>query len=439
MRKARLSFISAIAVFAALALHAHAEEPPVPAPNVLDLIKQLGSEDFDTRENATAAITRLGEVCIPELQAALPQTRDLETKNRLEGLLRLWANGGTVWTSDAGVFFGHPAVVGNRVYVVNKDFSVYCLNAVTGAVIWSTPTGDLMYHSVAVADERVFVIRTRKEGRKDGTLFCLGAKDGKKLWEYKFEIDSQTFTAPMVAGGHLYLASEKTLFCMDPATGKVEWQFEGPDTWLSAPTVAGEKILIGSLDQKLHCLSAADGKPVWEFETGGSVYAGAAVADGFAYLGSHDRKIYCLDLKDGKKIWEFPAGGIVAGTPAVSRGRVYAGGDDGSFFCIDAKTGTKLWQFQTAGNVFTSPAVCENQVFVSSLSNKLTLYCLAAEDAKELWTFETKEGGYTNPVLAGNRLFVGYHSRFYCVRTGLKGPANWPMTSANPARTGCND
>ena len=412
---------------------------PETKQSVADLIKQLGNDDFDLRESATAEIKNLGESCVPALQAALAQTKDLETTNRIESLLRLWPLGGIMWQSDVGVFFGHPIVVGERLYVVNKDFSVYCLNADSGAVQWSVPTGDLMYHTMAYEDGRLYVIRTRKEGRKDGTLFCLNAKDGSTLWQYKFEVDTQTFTAPLTVGGHLYIANENTLYCMDSIKGTVEWRFEGPQTWLSAPTLIDGKLLIGSLDHKLYCVSANDGKELWDFETGGSVYAGAAAEDGFVYLASHDHNIYCLDLKEGKKVWEFETGGCVAGAPAVSHGRIYGGSDDGSFYCLDARDGKKIWQFQTAGNVFTSPAISDGQVFVPSLSNKLTLYCLSTEDAKVHWTFETSEGGYTNPVLARGHLYVGYHSRFYCVRTGLKGPENWPTMSGNPARTGCNN
>ena len=439
IRHLSFSVICLLAVFyCCSALHC-AEDNSAAQPGIAEFIRQLGNENFDTRESAMAGIQKLGEETVPALRVALENTQDLEIRGRLKHLIDLWPLGGIVWTSDAGVFFGLPVVVGKRVFVTNKDSNVYCLDADNGAEIWSLSTEDLMYHSIAVCDGRVFVIRTRKEGRKDGTLFCLSASDGKIQWKYKFDPDSQTFTAPICTPEQLFISCDDTLYCMNPADGAVEWRFQAPSTFLSAPSVsaAAGMVLIGCLDQKLYCVDCKTGKKIWEFQTEGSVYAGAAISEGRAYLGSHDHYLYSLDLTDGTLLWRFQTGGCITGAPAVASGKVFTGSDDGSFYCLDAKEGKRLWQFQTAGNVFTSPACCDGKVFVSSLSTKLTLYCLDAEDGKVNWTFETKEGGYACPVLAGRRLFVGYHSKFYCVRTGLKGPENWPMLGGNAARTGC--
>ena len=109
------------------------------------------------------------------------------------------------------------------------------------------------------------------------------------------------------------------------------------------------------------------------------------------------------------------------------------------FYCLNAIDGSALWKFETGGTIFGSPAVNSGQVFVSSINNKLTLFCLDADNASKLWTFETKEAGYAYPVFAGRKLFFGYHSKFYVLRTGLAGPADWPMMCGNAARTGCND
>ncbi len=50
------------------------------------LIARLGSMDFDTREEATAELTKLAPFALPELQAAL-QSDDLEVARRAQQVL----------------------------------------------------------------------------------------------------------------------------------------------------------------------------------------------------------------------------------------------------------------------------------------------------------------------------------------------------------------
>ena len=71
-----------------------------------------------------------------------------------------------------------PAVVDGKVYVGSYDNKVYCLNAATGAFIWSYTTGDYVYSSPAVADGKVYV------GSGDDKVYCLNAATGAFIWSY---------------------------------------------------------------------------------------------------------------------------------------------------------------------------------------------------------------------------------------------------------------
>ncbi len=72
------------------------------------------------------------------------------------------------------------AVVGERVYYGSSaDDTVYCLDAGTGRVCWSFPTGGPVRLAPAVADGRVYV------GSDDGCLYCLAAGEGTLEWRYR--------------------------------------------------------------------------------------------------------------------------------------------------------------------------------------------------------------------------------------------------------------
>jgi hypothetical protein len=61
-----------------------------------------------------------------------------------------------------------PAVAGGRVYVGSDDAKVYCLDASTGAKIWSYLTGDRVVSSPAIVDGVVYI------GSYDGKVYAFG-------------------------------------------------------------------------------------------------------------------------------------------------------------------------------------------------------------------------------------------------------------------------
>ena len=426
-----------LVVFAAAALYA--AEPEKPGAAAFDAaIQQLSNDDFTIRESASNALIKMSDDIAPALEAALPKAADAETTSRIQKILAGWPAGKVMWTFEAGFVFGLPVVADGRVYVGNKDMNFFCLDGETGKEIWKTPIGGMMFASPALSDGRVYVIRTRKDGSPDGTILCLSAKDGSQLWTWHGD-DTQNFTAPMISDGRLFFGSEEKLICIDAVKGKTLWEYSSPQTILAPPSIAEGKVLIGGLlDHALYCLSADSGKLLWNLNLGDSIPFGAAISGNRVFAGTHGGDVLCLELDSGKKLWAVSAGLRVAAAPAVAKDRVYVGSES-ALHCLNASTGAKLWQLDTGGTIYTSPAVSGNCVYVLSINNKLTLRCLNAADGKEHWTFETKESGYATPVLCGRRLYVGYHSVFYCLRTGFPGPKSWPMTGGNPARTNCND
>ena len=65
--------------------------------------------------------------------------------------------------------YSSPAVADGKVFVGSYDDKVYCLNAATGAFIWSYTTGNYVDSSPAVADGIVYV------GSMDGKVYAFGS------------------------------------------------------------------------------------------------------------------------------------------------------------------------------------------------------------------------------------------------------------------------
>jgi polyvinyl alcohol dehydrogenase (cytochrome) len=142
----------------------------------------------------------------------------------------------------------------------------------------------------------------------------------------------------------------------------------------AAPTVADDRVYIGSWNGMMYALRATDGKVLWKFDTAdpnpgergglpGIQSSATVLADGRVYFGAADGKYYSLD-DHGRLLWstsignpdEVTAGGEGAhawSSPAVHDGKVFVGRashDDGPcirgrFYALDQDTGAIQWQF----------------------------------------------------------------------------------------------
>src|SRR5262249_41615929 len=115
---------------------------------------------------------------------------------------------GKIWEQRApsdGTTYPTPLVAGERVYggpvqaeVLRQRGMVLALDANTGAIVWTFDNGQAMkavFCSPVLADGRIYIGEGFHED-KDCKMFCLDAKDGKKLWE--FQTQSHTESTPAI-------------------------------------------------------------------------------------------------------------------------------------------------------------------------------------------------------------------------------------------------
>ena len=434
--------IRALLLLCAATLLLRAGEASTLQSALQDALKHLGDDDFTRREDAAKALQDLSrdreDEALPLLRKALSKATDPEVRERLTALLgKLDVIGKPAWSVEVTQIYQLPALYENRVYVGNKDNSVYCLDTSSGKVIWTYAVGGFIFKSLAVDGGRVFLIRTRRDGRPDGRIFALDAANGKELWNWQDNRKSQYFTAPIATRGALFFGRENQLFCLDALEGTVRWSFDAEDSVIAPPSVADGKLVAGLLEGTILCLNEKDGKEIWRRDLEGPARAGGVIAGDAVYAGAGNA-LYRLNLKTGIPEWNFHAAEAIQLSPAVKNDAVLAAFGN-TIRHIDARTGREIWALDTAGHIFASPAIDGSRVSVPSLNDKLTMYCLDVEHGQELWTHVSREGGYAEPILAGRLMYIGYHGKFYTLKTGYPGPQSWPMSGGNPARTGCND
>jgi outer membrane protein assembly factor BamB len=319
-----------------------------------------------------------------------------------EGVLETFPKDGpqVLWKKPIGPGYSGPAVVGDRVFVMDRvkkepdpkaekkppgqpgTERVLCLDYKTGDTVW-THEYDCTYLKIdrpmgprttpAVDGDRVYTLGTM------GDLCCLEAKTGKPIWSKSFKKDYNAtppiwgFSAHLLIDKDLVFAlvggEGKAVVAFDKMTGKERWTaLTSEDVGYSAPVIVeagGVRQLIVWLSDSLSGLNPANGEVYWQHahpEKGKpqqkpTVTISTPKVDGdMVYVSSAYDGMLALKLaKDAPSaeiLWREEVKPKntdslrVLMTSIVARdGHLYCvGADTGEVVCAEAKTGKVLWK-----------------------------------------------------------------------------------------------
>ncbi len=151
-------------------------------------------------------------------------------------------------------------------------------------------------------------------------------------------------------------------------------QPEGPSGIIATPVFhAGRVYLaIGQEPQKpkgpgcLNCIDAATGRKVWTFEGIGRSLSTVAVADGLLYAADFDGFVYCLDAATGKQIWKHDAQDEIWGSPMVADDKVYIGTRSELWILAAAREIKVLGKVPLDTAIFSTPVTANGALFVAT-------------------------------------------------------------------------
>lgn len=159
---------------------------------------------------------------------------DIDTGRPLwsDSLARTRSSASFALMSDAA----RPAMADGKVYAVGHGGRMVATDQTTGERLWAlnVPSTQTPW----VAGEHVFVVDT------GGKLSAISREDGQFVWTVKLP-GSRTWSGPTLAGGALWLASNKGgVVGVDAVSGRVTRQFSVGAAVYIAPVVANGAMLI---------------------------------------------------------------------------------------------------------------------------------------------------------------------------------------------------
>ncbi len=140
-----------------------------------------------------------------------------------------------------------PAIDGGTVFAVGHAGRMVATQSKTGERLWSVNVPGTQ--TPWVAGDTVYVVDTR------GQVMALARSDGKTRWTAQLP-ESRTWSGPVLAGGALWLTSNKgQLVSVDATTGKVGAQLSLGEAVYIAPIVAQGRMFVLTDSAKLIALN----------------------------------------------------------------------------------------------------------------------------------------------------------------------------------------
>lgn len=264
--------------------------------------------------------------------------------------------------------------------------------------------------------------------------YRIPTKDVKTAWTV--DTGARIDDSVAVSEGHVFVANlGGQVYAIDEKSGDVTWK-SAIRTRHSAPAVADNNIVLGTVDRGIVSLDPATGDVQWSYQTERPVHSPPTIADGVVYVGGGlsiegvEPQFHAIDVKDGTSRWTFETEGFaddevpIRSAPAVVDGTVYMGIET-HVYAFDTKTGTEQWRFKpanatvdpnkvdpagptrtgkTTGRFGGSPAVADGTVYIGNSDHHL--YAIDAETGTEQWRFETGYWVYPAPSVDETSIYL---------------------------------
>jgi outer membrane protein assembly factor BamB len=329
-----------------------------------------------------------------------------------------------LWRTAIGSGFAGPAVVGEHVYVMDRQ----------GATL---PKG-------AEAPPR--------NGGLAGSerIVCLHAPTGKLHWKHEYECPytinypSGPRTTPVVHQGKVYtLGSMGDLYCLDAATGKVQWSRHFVKDFNVKPPLWGWSASLLLEGDKVFALVGGEGSAVVAFhkDTGKEIWRALTVEEvGYAppmlfeaagkrqLLIWHTEAVNALDPQTGTLYWSIPYPEVPPVRPGITVSTPQKAGELLFFTSVhhgplmlqlaaDKPGARVLWKGKS-NNVakpdglhclMSSPVLQDGHIYGVCAFGELR--CLKADTGERLW--ETYAATTGKKALFGNAFLVLQGKRFF--------------------------
>ena len=203
-----------------------------------------------------------------------------------------------------------------------------------------------------------------------GTIRTVDAATGNLNSKILMQASERIWSSPILQDGTLYVVDlARHVRAIDATTGELRWDRTLSGAAAGDITLAGDLLLIPTLDNRLQAISRADGAPRWQFLADNWLWSRPLVAGDAVYLASASGASYALDLATGKQRWKSdPLQSETRAIPVLLADTLIIATDNGTILGLNPATGKERWQQHPAGSprLLADPVVIESTILYTS-------------------------------------------------------------------------
>lgn len=301
-------------------------------------------------------------------------------------------------------------VSGDTVVVASTNGLVRAHDALTGASLWQAELGEEISTGFGTDGQRSAIIT------RENNLVVLDS--GREIWRHK--LSAQSFTAPLVAGGRVFLlTADRAVAAFDAQSGRKIWVQQRPGEALvlrqtGVLTTFGDLLIVGS-GGRMVAMSPSNGVTRWEVPIASARgtndverlidLTGVTARQGEIICArAFQAAIGCVNAAKGSLVWTKPATGStgVAGDDRF----VFGVEGNGKIIAWSRSEGDRVWTSDSLlQRTLTAPLVVGRSVAVGDETG--LIHFLSREDGTSLARLPTDGSPVmSTPVVAGGVLVV---------------------------------
>lgn len=291
---------------------------------------------------------------------------------------QFWATGRTMTHEKISGATPTPASDGQRLYALFSSNDCVALD-LDGNLIWFRGLGrDYpnannslgMASSLALADGTLIA---QVESESESFTAGLDPLTGLNRWKVERPRKSN-WTSPVVTQGPggktlVLLQSYAGLAAVEPATGKVVWNYDDKASSVPSTTASNGRLFVPS--QGLTVLEPVSDGPPKQLWRSAQLRPGTpspiVLADQVITL-NDGGILTCGDAKDGKRLWQLRLKGPFSATPVVAGNLLYCVNEKGLVQVVDPSKpeGEVVSELDLGQTVIGTPSIAANSLFIRS-------------------------------------------------------------------------
>lgn len=337
-----------------------------------------------------------------------------------------------------------PVIWHDRVFVTGADEAqreVYCLDAHSGELLWTTMVGD------GQPAPRIHAMTgfAAPTGTTDGEAFYAvfptgytAALDfsGNLLWERWFDMSEDIYghASSLILADDLLIVQNDLgkprtdlsyMVALDRRSGETVWQVNRPvqGSWTTPIIIEseGRRELITSAKPWVIAYDPATGEELWRVHgIEGDSAPSPVFAGGHIYIANIYATLKKIrpggsgDVTASHLVWSVKGTLPDITSPLATAELVFVLATHGALSCHDARDGSLLWRETPGGRFRASPSLVGERLYVFNEAGE-GIVVAADRQYSELGRGRLNESVYSTPAFAHGRMYVRGETHLFCI------------------------